>query len=190
MSCLPMRFCSRSFLFVLLALLPLSAAAHPAPEISVKGDLKSDGAATLTVIVDPRCFRKDAAHAPYLKQRDLERLSKDDRAAYFEKAKQLIANTLRFHLKPSQGEELDFDYRFEKKPNAPPDSDGGTPVFVVAVWKAKPAEKLASYQVEALKVGKFGVRCLNTLDGKKQKLSVLFPGEKSDRLAVSRAVEQ
>ena len=166
-------------------LLPLSAAAHPVPDIRVRGDFKSDGAVKIQVDVDPRCFAEDAEHAPYLKKRDLKRMSKAQRDALFSKARKLVATTLRFHFEPRDAVELKFKCRFQERPDAAPDSEGGVPVIILVEWQKKGPTRLIGYQLEALKAGKFSVHFLNTVCGKKQKLNVLFPGEKSYRLDLS-----
>jgi hypothetical protein len=177
--------CRVCLLTLLLTVLwPLSAFGHAEPEIFVQGDFKSDGTATFQIEVDPRCFAADPGHALYLKKRKLKRMSKAVRNAYFSQAKKLIAETLRFDLVPSDDVKLDFEFRFQEKPDADPDSDKGIPVVILAECKVKLPAKLSSYQLEALKAGKFSVHFSNKIDGKKQKLNVLFPGEKSYRLAL------
>ena len=74
----------------------------------------------------------------------------------------------------------------EERPDADPDSERGIPVVIVAQWQAKELTGLTGYQVEALKTGRYGVHFINRIDGKPQKLNVLFPGEKSYRLDLSR----
>ncbi len=172
----------RFLLFILATLLPLSAVGHPPPEIPVQGDFKSDGAVKIQVDVDPRCFADDPINAPYLKKRVLKGMSKAQREALLSKAKHLVATTLRFHFEPPVVSEPAFQCRFQERPNAAPDSEGGVPVMIVLSWEPKDPPKLNGYRLEALKTGEFSVQFLNTIHGKKQKVHVLFPGEKSYRL--------
>ena len=180
----------RTILFLLAILFPIAAIAHPVPHITVRGNFKSDSTATIQVEVDPRCFADDPEHAHYLKKRDLDRKSKAEREAYFTKAKKLIQTTLRFHLEPPDKVHLDFKFRFQEKAKAAPDSEGGIPIILVAQWKTQELAKVNSYQLENLKAGKFSVHFLNKVDGKKQKLNVLFPGEKSYRLDLTGTTKE
>ena len=113
-------------------------------------------------------------------------MSKDKRDSLVSQAKKLVAGTLRFHLEPTDAVKPTFKYRFEERPDVAPDSERGIPMTIVAEWKAEGLTELASYQLEAFEAGKYSVYFINHIDGEKQKLNVLFPGEKSYRLDLSR----
>ena len=112
---------------------PVSASGHAVPDIPVRGNFKSDRAATIEVEVDPRCFADDAEHAPYLKKQQLSRLSKDQRKALLAEAEQLIASTLRFHFEGTGIAKPDFACRFEERPDADPDSEGGVGMYASSI---------------------------------------------------------
>ena len=173
-------------LSLLLLLAPITALAHPVPDVPVRGDFKADRSTTIQIEVDPRCFAKDPTHAPYLKKDDLARMSKKERDQLLAKAKAFVSKTIRLHFEPKDSVKPSFRYSFVERPDATPDSKSGVPVFIIAQWKTKLAANVTSYQLEALKPGKLSVNFENKIAGKDQKLNVLFPGEKSYKLDLSK----
>jgi hypothetical protein len=173
-------------LVALLAFAPATALAHPAPDVPVRGDFKSDRSMTMQVEVDPRCFAKDPTNKPYLKKKDLDRMPKKEREQLLAKAKSFASKTIRLHFEPKDSVKPIFTYRFVEKPKATPDSDGGVPVVIIGEWKNKLPANVSSYQLESLEGGQLSVQFENKLAGKEQKLNVLFPGEKSYKLDLSK----
>jgi len=177
----------RLLTFGVTALFALPVLAHPVPDVPVRGEFKSEGASTIKVDVDPRCFAEDPENTPSLKKRELDRMSKDERNDLISKARTFIEKTLLFRFDPQDALRPKFKYDFVERPDAAPDSDGGTPVVIVAIWKEKLPTDLTKYQLMALEKGRFSIYFLNRIDGRDQKLNVLFPGEKSYWLDLPRA---
>jgi len=177
-------------LVLLLALAPTTALAHAIPDVPVRGDFKADRSATIEIEVDPRCFAKDPTNAPYLKKADLEKMPKKEREQLLAKAKSFVSQIIRLHFEPKDSVKPKFTYQFVERPDATPDSEGGVPVVIIGQWKTKLPGNVTSYQVESVKPGRLSVNFENKVAGKKQKLNVLFPGEKSYKLDLSKLKSQ
>ena len=175
---------------LLLLMAHATALAHPIPDVPVRGEFKADRSTTIQIEVDPRCFAEDSTNTPYLKKDELDRMSKKERDELLAKAKAFVSKKVRLHFEPMDSVKLSFSYSFVEQPNATPDSDGGVPVLIIAEWKAMLPTNVTSYQLEALKPGAFGIFFLNKVAGKDQKLNVLFPGEKSYKLDLSKLEDE
>ena len=173
-------------LYLLLALAPTMAFAHAVPDVPVRGDFKADRSTTIQIEVDPRCFAEDPTNAPYLKKDELDRMSKKEREKLLANAKAFVSKTIRLHFEPKDSVKPSFSYSFVERPDATPDSSKGVPVFIIGQWKTKLSADVTSYQLEALKPGNLSVNFENKIAGKNQKLNVLFPGEKSYKLDLSK----
>ena len=134
---------------LIVALLALPAVAHPVPDVPVRGEFKSIGESTITVEVDPRCFAEDSENAPYVKKRDLDNMSNQQREELISKAQKLIESTLLFQFDPKDALKPSFEYDFEQRGDAVPDEEGGIPIKIVATWKVKLPTQATKYRMGA-----------------------------------------
>jgi hypothetical protein len=171
---------------LIVVLLAMPAVAHPVPDVPVRGEFKSKGESTIIVEVDPRSFAEDSENTPYVKKRDLDKMSNQQREELISKAHKLIESTLRFQFDPKDALKPSFEYDFEQRGDAAPDEEGGIPIKIVATWKVKLPTQATKYRMVADEQGRFSVYFLNKVDGRDQKLNVLFPGEESYWLQLPR----
>lgn len=178
----------------------LSVFGHPVPDIPVRATFLEDGTATIAVEIDPRCFADQALHEPYLENAVLQSRSEKEKAALVTKAQAFISDTLTFRLEPQKALKPTFAMRFTTLGSEPllwnaeePDSNrqrvARLPVTITATWKLD-ASALKTYQLHAKPDGKFSVQFINHIGDDAQRLHVLFPGETSYRLELSKALEK
>lgn len=172
-------------LALLTLLLPLSALAHPIPDIPVRTYFKSDGTAVIRVEVDPRCFVEDPEQEPYLTKRVYDDSTKKENDELIKQTREYIKKHIKFYFQPLPIEP-DFKFSFTSFDNKPP-KESEDPIMVTGEWSTKVPNGIEGYQIESLKPGKIDVQFLNFIDGEAHKtINVLFPGEKSFLLDLSK----
>jgi len=163
-----------------------SALAHPVPDIPVRGFFKSDGTTTIQVEIDPRCFEKDSENTPYLQNWAVKEMTKKEHEEFNAQAGKLITQSVEFRFEPAGQFNPKFQYRYATLGGKPLGKDIETPVVILAEWKTKIPRGIRGYRIKALPKGRFSVNFVNFLDGKPQDLNVLFPGEASYELDLTK----
>jgi len=178
--------------FAFFCCVPLSAFAHPVPDIPVRATFLADGSATIAVEIDPRCFADQALHEPYLENAVMQARSEKEKDALTAKTKSFIVDTLGFRFDPDGAAKPVFTTAFttlgsQALPWNAEDPDSNRqrvarlPVTITATWKLD-ASAVKSYRLHAKPAGKFSVQFINHIGETPQRLHVLFPGETSYRL--------
>ncbi|MBL9205651.1 MAG: HupE/UreJ family protein [Opitutaceae bacterium] len=167
------------FTIVLLGWTVLTAAAHPVPDVPVRAVFGADGSAVIQVEVDPRCFEKHAAEAPYLLQGTFVAMEPPAREALKARALEFIRRTIEFRFEPLGRFDPEFAVAFTTHAGAPltkPDD----PVMLTATWRTRLPAGLEGYRIKALESGALSVLFLNEVNGQVlERIHVLFPGETS-----------
>ena len=176
----------RTCLAFVTAIFAWSALTHPVPDIPVRGFFKSDGTTTIQVEVDPRCFEENPENTPYLQNWAVKEMTKKEREEFNAQAGALIARSVHFRFEPVGQFNPEFLYRYATLGGKPLGKDIETPVVILAEWKTKIPRGMRGYRIKALPKGKFSVNFVNFLDGKPQDLNVLFPGEASYELDLTK----
>ena len=166
-------------------ILPMTAKAHPIPDIPVRGYFKSDGTATLRIEIDTRCFAEDAEQEPYLQYWVLKEMTDAEKDAMRKQARDYVTKHIEFWFKPLKIDpEFKFDFTtFDNKKLEKIDDS----VMITGEWKTKIPSGIEGYQIKSLKSGSIDVQFLNHIDGKAlERIHVLFPGETSFLLDLSK----
>lgn len=165
-------------IFALLALVSPSAA-HPLPDVPVRADFAQDGAWTLQVEVDPRCFEPDPNTALSVTNADLAIYTAERKEQFKASAKDYMKRVVGIVLDPAAPIDPEFVFEFTTHENVPL----GKPEDVVVLtgtWKTKVPEGTMGYSIKALPAGTLSVLYHNTALGKKlDRFQILFPGESS-----------
>ncbi len=155
------------------------AAAHSIPEIPVHGRFQADGAAEITIEVNPRSWAPSPAEAPSLEQRAWARLTDGQRAELLRQAREHAAKVVEFTFEPLGRVQPDFEFGFgaeDGKPLLKPDDA----VVMVGRWKTRVPAGITGWRIRSLPGHKVSVLFLNTLDGAPHpRVETLFPGEAS-----------
>lgn len=159
---------------------------HPIPDIPVRSFFAGDGTATIQVEVDPRCFAPDPLHEPYLMKAVFQTMEEEEKAQLFSRTKKFLARFIALRATPDGPIQPEFDLRFtalgDKELTAGMPWD--TPVVITGESKVD-ASHWEEYQVSSSKEIPFSVQVINLVEGDRQSLNVLFPGEKSKVLDLS-----
>jgi hypothetical protein len=165
--------------FLLLALFAGTAAAHPVPDVPVRAYFQADGACSIHVEVDPRCFKDDPENAPSLLNGIFKEMPEADRAAYLEKARAFVPETAEFRFEPLGRIIPELKWEWTTKGGAPLTKDDDV-VVLTGIWRTQVPAGIQGYRLRALPQGKLSVLFLNHLNGKSvERIAVLFPGETS-----------
>ncbi|MBX7210440.1 MAG: hypothetical protein K1X78_19170 [Verrucomicrobiaceae bacterium] len=164
---------------VVLALAAFPAGAHPEPDIPVRTQFMKDGACTVTIELDPRCFVAEAGTTPYTVKRALEAMTPERKDELRKLARDLIKTSIEFVFEPGGKVEPEFGVEFSGINEAPLKTDED-PVMLICTWKTKTPAGATGWRLKAMKEAKFAVIFRNYLEGVEQpRFSVLFPGETS-----------
>ena len=178
----------RAVFAIMLSFAAFIAVAHPVPDIPVRAMFKSDGRLALQVEIDPRCFGDDAENTPYMQHWVLKEMNEKERNKLNEQCRKLIAGSVEFRFEPNGKFHPKFRYRYSTLGGKPLGKKIDTPVVILAEWETKIPVNVRGYRIKALPKGKFSVKFVNFLDGKPQDLNVLFPGEASYELDLTKFI--
>ncbi len=164
--------------------------AHPVPDVPVRGYFTTNGSgnAIIRVEVDPRVFEEDPENEPYLIKAVLDELKKSELETMKKQADEFIRKTIKFYFQP-----LEVNPKFEFSfigHNTNKLVKADDPVMISAEWKTKLPKGIEGYQIKAVDGSGLAVEFLNFVDGKAmERINVLFPGETSFLLDVSKLTE-
>jgi hypothetical protein len=163
-------------------------AAHPIPDIPVRGSFDADGSCAIRVEVDPRCFEEDWEMETYLLHIQMTKLmSEADCKALKAKARAFVETGVEFFFDPQGPFKPEFAWEFTTLGGGPL-VNIDDPVMVTGTWRTKMAEDAVpkGYSIRATPAIKFAVVFENTLSGKPvERTATLFPGERSFTLDLS-----
>lgn len=155
------------------------ALAHPVPDVPVRAIFAADGAWTLQVEVDPRCFEDDPNVALSVLKADLALFPPEKREQLKTQAQEYIRKVVEVVLDPPRKVEPAFDFQFTTHENAPLKTPEDV-VVLTGTWQTKVPPGTTGYSIKALPEGSLSVLYENTALGEKLKrLQILFPGETS-----------
>lgn len=167
--------------FALLAclLLPLFAGAHAVPDIPVRTWFSQDGACTVTVEVDPRCFAADPNAEPSLLNAVFPGMSEPARTELKQKAAALVRRYVEFLFEPTGPVQPEFQFEFTGHAQAPLTTEEDI-VVMTGTWQTRVPTGATTWRIRATKETPLAVVFRNYLEGLElPKFSVLFPGETS-----------
>ena len=167
-------------LLCLMALLASPQAfAHPIPDVPVRASFEEDGAFSIQVEVDPRCFDGDPEIAPSLLHSALKALPEAEKTAMLAQAKVFVANSVEFTFVPSGVFTPDLTFEFTTH-NAQPLTKEDDVVVMTGNYRSTVPAGSTGYRIHAKPEGKLSVLFLNRLRGKDvERMMVLFPKETS-----------
>lgn len=152
---------------------------HPVPDIPVRAYFTPEGACTLTVEVDPRCFAEDPNTAASLMQPILPTLGEARVTELKTKAQALVKKYVEFLFDPSGPVTPEFSFEFTGHDRAPLDSEDDI-VVLTGTWETRVPAGSRNWQIRATKDTPLAVVFRNYISGVEHpKFSVLFPGETS-----------
>ena len=170
---------SQACFAALLLLIPAALQAHPTPDIPVRTHFQGNGAATVSVEVDPRCLDADPNLAPSLKAAGFQALTDAERTKLREEAGALVSRCVEFFLEPVGRIQPELAFEFTAK--------GGTPispeeeaVVLTGKWNTTLASGLTGWRIRSTPASKLSVVFQNVIRGESHpRMAVLFPGESS-----------
>ena len=109
-------FCSPLFLFLALV---TPCFAHPLPDVPVRADFAKDGAWTLQVEVDPRCFEPDPNVALSVTNADLALFTVERKEQLKATARDYVRKIVEIVLDPTAAGTPEFAFEFTTHENAP-----------------------------------------------------------------------
>jgi hypothetical protein len=170
----------RRWLLVLLGLcLGGQMAAHPIPDIPVRGYFTSNGEARIEIEIDPRFFGDEPNTDPYLVLETYQKLSPAEQNALKDKAARFAAASVAFFFEPTGQFLPKFDFQFTGMAKATLEKSDD-PVMLTGSWPTRIAAGLSGFKIEALPAGKYSVVLMNYVNGQPMhRVNVLFPGETS-----------
>jgi hypothetical protein len=153
--------------------------AHPLPDVPVRADFAQDGAWTLQVEVDPRCFEADPNVALSVTNADLALLTPERKEQLKTTARDYVKRVVEIVLDPAAPVNPEFVFEFTTHENAPLKTPEDV-VVLTGTWKTKVPAGTTGYSIKALPAGTLSVLYHNTALGKKlDRFQILFPGESS-----------
>ncbi len=169
-------FCLPLFLFLVLV---TPSVAHPLPDVPVRADFAQDGAWTLQVEVDPRCFEPDPNVALSVTNADLALFKAEQKEQLKATARDYVKRVVEIVLDPAAPVNPEFVFEFTTHDNAPLKTPEDV-VVLTGTWKTKVPAGTMGYSIKALPTGELSVLYHNTALGKKlDRFQILFPGESS-----------
>jgi hypothetical protein len=159
--------------------LTANAAAHPIPDIPVRGSFATGGDCTVSVEVDPRCFEVNPNEAPSLLNWVFKTITAEQRAAFEQQAKELVQRSVEFYFEPLGQVRPQFAFEFTQPGGAALEKEEDI-VVLTGRWKTAVPAGMTGWKVRATPETKLAVVFQNVIDGKTHpRLAVLFPGETS-----------
>ena len=169
----------KPWLIGILCLFSAVAGAHSIPEIPVHGRFQTDGAAEISIEINPRNWEATPSEAPSLEQKVWAKLTPAQQAELIRKAQEYIARAVEFTFEPLGRVQPDFVFTFgaeDGKPLYKPDDA----VVMVGRWKTRVPAGLTGWKVRSLPGHKVSVLFINTVNGTPHpRVETLFPGEVS-----------
>src|SRR5437763_9341872 len=95
------RFCRPLLTALLILACAELAAAHPVPDLPVRGVFATGGDCAIYVEVNPRCFAADPANVPGLTKAIYEALPAARKGDLIRQAEKLIEDSLELYLEPA-----------------------------------------------------------------------------------------
>lgn len=166
---------------VILMLLALvtPGLAHPVPDVPVRAEFAQDGAWTLQVEVDPRCFEPDPNIALSVTNADLALFTPERKAQLQAAARDYMKRVVEIVLDPAVPVNPEFVFEFTGQENVPLKMPEDI-VVLTGTWRTKVPPGTTGYAIKALPAGTLSVLYHNTALGKKlDRFQILFPGESS-----------
>jgi len=175
----------RRLLVLLVFVLTARLAAHPMPEIRIRGFFESGGQARFEVEIAPQSFAANPHAEPYLLHSELRELPAGERTRLLERAVTFIRESVAFHFEPTGRFAPAFTFQFAgvggAELQAPDDI-----VKLIGHWRTELPAGVTGYWIEALPEGVLRVAFLNTIDEERvRRVNHLFPGESSFVLDLS-----
>jgi hypothetical protein len=160
--------------------------AHPLPDIPVRGSFEADGAVTIRVEIDPRCFEPDPEQETYLTHVVLTDLvSPAEQDGMKKQAQALVDQGVEFFFEPQGQFKPEWVWEFTTL-------GGGKlvnyddSVVITGTWRSKLPAGTTGYSIRANDPKNLAVVFENTLHGKSvERVAILFPKEKSFTLDMS-----
>ncbi len=165
-------------LFILLVLVK-PGLAHPLPDVPVRAVFAQDGAWTLQVEVDPRCFEEDPNIALSVTNADLALFPAERKEQLKAAARDYMRRVVAIVLDPAVPVNPEFVFEFTTHENAALKTPEDI-VVLTGTWRTQVPEGTTGYSIKALETGELSVLYHNTALGKKlDRFQILFPGESS-----------
>ena len=155
------------------------AAAHPTPDIPVRGSFTASGDCMIQVEVTPRLFDAEPEKATPLTVLMYETLSEAQKEDLRKKATAFVPEHVEFFFEPLGQVKPEFRFEFTGE-GLKPIGQGEDFVVLTGTWKTSVAAGLTGWKVRAVPQKQWSVVFQNVIDGKVHpRLAVLFPGETS-----------
>jgi len=170
----------RLFLAVLVLFsIPLAASAHAVPDIPVRTWFTQDGACTVTIEIDPRCFAADPNAELSLLNAVFPGMTETAKDEMRKKAADLARRYVEFMFDPSGPVQPEFTFEFTGHAQAPLTMEEDI-VVLTGTWQTRIPAGSTAWRIRATKETPLAVVFRNYLEGlESPKFSVLFPGETS-----------
>jgi hypothetical protein len=172
---------------ILLSLLfRAQTGAHPIPDIPVRGTFNASGQATLTVLVDPRCFDADPATATSLTRILFQNLTNERKRELLEMAETLVRRDIEFYVQPLGQIQPKFIFEFTGERQRPLEKDEDV-IILAGKWSTTLPSGVTGWNIRSGKQNKVSVVFENDIDGTPHpRVAVLFPGEQSYTLDLTQ----
>ncbi len=152
---------------------------HSIPETAVRGSFHADGAAEISIEVNPRIWEANPSEAPSTEFSALLKMGEAEKAELVRKTKEAIAKSVEFTFEPLGRIQPDFEFTFGaeggKLLKTPTDA-----VVLVGRWRTQVPKGITGWKIRSLPGHKVSVLLNNKVDDKDHpRFCVLFPGETS-----------
>lgn len=170
----------------LLCLSVGSTAAHPIPDIPVRGSFASGGKATLFVDVNPRCFDADPTTATSLTRIQFSSLTDARKAELLKMATELVRRDVEFFLEPIGQIQPNFQFEFTGEGHRPLETDDAV-VLIAGTWATTLPAGVTGWNIRSGAANKVSVVFENEINGVPHpRVAVLFPSERSYTLDLTQ----
>jgi hydrogenase/urease accessory protein HupE len=156
-----------------------SAFGHSIPETAVRGSFHADGAAEISIEVNPRIWEANPSEAPSTEFAAFLKMGEAEKAELVRKTKEAIAKSVEFTFEPLGRIQPDFEFTFGaeggKLLKTPTDA-----VVLVGRWRTQVPAGITGWKIRSLPGHKVSVLLNNKVnDQDHPRFCVLFPGETS-----------
>ena len=153
---------------------------HPIPDVLVHTSFPIEGAATIRVEIEPRCFEESPEEVLYTFKEIFETdFTDEDREKLIETTRGFVHDVVAFEFEPGGKVEPKFEFTFEFTPGAELEQDDDV-LYILAKAEVPLSESMLKYRIHALDHGDLNVIFRNNFGGTElEEFQVLFPGESS-----------
>jgi hydrogenase/urease accessory protein HupE len=175
----PPHFRLRNLLLAVFCLGFSTLFGHSIPETAVRGSFHSDGAAEISIEVNPRIWEANPSEAPSTEFSAFLKMGEAEKAELVRKTKEAIAKSVEFTFEPLGRIQPDFEFTFGaeggKFLKSPTDA-----VVLVGRWRTQVPAGITGWKIRSLPGHKISVLLNNKVnDQDHPRFCVLFPGETS-----------